>query len=266
MKSVNEKALFADYTINDNSNSFWRIGPLELVIESKPLEWRLHWSYNQEPLSAHFHFLENYTGSFSHMNTERIAFCHKNSVLSINPKLADRPIVIRPEVPFFIPPEEEITLYFTTPLWLDLQSGENTTIREIPTFRLSDTWFGPSDQSGEFCYAAKISARLDVNELKMLFHRSITSLVIKNRAADPLFLERIKLPVPNLSLYRGEDGINYTEEIIVEREKNGKTVQIALGKRPAKQFPVSHKLIGPRMTLEHSFMTRTLNSIFSTRE
>lgn len=263
---MNPSTLFSSYTIADNTNSFWRIGPLELVVESKPLEWRLHWSYNNDPLSAHYHFADNYQGNFSHMNTERVAFCHKKSNLNITPRLADRSIVIRPEVPFYIPGKEEVTLYFTTPLWLCFDSDHSTHIREIPSHRLSDTWFGPADHTGELCYAAKISARLNVNELKLLYHRAVTSLVIKNRASDPLFLERIKLPVPFLSLYRGEDGVSYTEEIAVEREKNGKTVQISLGKSPAKQFPVANKLIGPRRAMESTFMNRTFNTIFSTKE
>lgn len=254
--------LFGTYSMPPGTISAWQIGPMELVIESRAQEWRLHWDYNQEPLSDRFGFNPKHEESYEHMNTERMAYSHKSDTLTIKPQLADRPIVIRPEISFYVPPKEEIKLFLTTPLWLSLKSGESI-IREIPSFRLTDTWFGPMDDRGEYCYAAKISARLDVHELKMLYHRAITSIVIKNRASDALLLERIKLPIPHLSLYRGEDGMNYTEEIIVEREKSGKTVQINLGKRPDKDFPLSHKLIGPRKHLESSFVSRTLSSIFS---
>lgn len=107
--------LFGTYSMPSGTISSWQIGPMELVVESRAQEWRLHWDYNQLPLSDRFGFNPKHEESYEHMNTERMAYSHKSDTLTIKPQLADRPIVIRPEISFYVPPKEEIKLFLTTP-------------------------------------------------------------------------------------------------------------------------------------------------------
>ena len=59
-------------------------------------------------------------------------------ICELLPNLADRPVVARPAVPFFIPPGEELELFVSTPIWVQLRSG-TTDLVELPCLRPSDT-------------------------------------------------------------------------------------------------------------------------------
>jgi len=49
------------------------------------------------------------------------------------------------EQPLGVPPGEQASVYVSSPLWVRIETGKPAKLLcELPTFRPSDTWFGPN--------------------------------------------------------------------------------------------------------------------------
>ena len=215
----------------------WRIGPATLWAERLEHEWRV-WRDQSED------FLEGGVEVAVAAEPDEIPhkavahrFTFERSVhsLGLQPLLADRPVIVKPESPLFVPSGESITLYVSTPIWIVLQFGRPPRrLVEFPCFRPSDTWFGPSTREGELCYAARTAGRLSLDELPVRPHRALTPVRIRNRASDALLLERLKVPVMYLSMFRsaapGGNGQLWTEPVTLVREATGDLADVQLGR------------------------------------
>ena len=95
--------------------------------------------------------------------------------------------------------------------------------------RPSDTWFGPSTLEGELCYESKTAVRFNLDNVPRRPHRAISVVRIRNRTDTQLSLERLKIPLPNLSLFGTEDGQLWTESITLERDEDGENATVKLG-------------------------------------
>lgn len=253
------------YSLAGGETGAWSIGPLSLWITRLENEWQLTWESGSDPMdpALRVEVPARQTAPPSGSNFSRYGVRKTSSKLVLAPVLPDRPIVVRPVVPFYIPSHEETTLYVSTPLWVRMKVGESPkTLSEIPAFRLSDTWFGLSTTEGEICYATRTAARLRAEDLPSRPHRAITSVTIRNRSESALLLERLKLPVPFLSLFRDGEGHLYTESISLEREENDDGVRVKLGKGPHHQAGDAAKISEPRIQIEKSFMVRAFHSLF----
>jgi hypothetical protein len=176
---------------------------------------------------------------------QRFSFAETPGALLLRPALADRPVVVRPESPLAVPSGERVTLYVSTPVWVTISVGrasrraparrrsrrtaeaegppatEDIRLTEIATYRLSDTWFGPSTLVGELCYASRTAGRLDLSELPVRPHRAVTPVIIDNRATSPLVIQRLVVPIPSLALYADGVGALWTQGVTLTRESDG---------------------------------------------
>ena len=170
----------------------------------------------------------------------RFSFSESPPALLLRPVLADRPVVVRPESTLSVPSGERVTLFVSTPVWVTISVGrpsrgrrrrgrkpntrrdedalEDVLLTEIATHRLSDTWFGPSTLVGELCYASRTAGRLTIDELPIRPHRAVTPVTIDNRAATPLLVQRVLVPVPTLALFADQDGGLWTQGVSLTRE------------------------------------------------
>ncbi len=147
----------------------------------------------------------------------RIGVEGTQETIQVKPALADKAVVIRPETPFFVMPDEKITMYVATPLWFQLFRGKSSTkIYDQPVYQPSLTWFGPLTADGELCFASRVSGRLEYDELVFRPNRAYTAIRLKNESPESVLIERFKLPVQHLSLYRNEDNILWTQGVTLE--------------------------------------------------
>jgi hypothetical protein len=228
----------------------WEIGPLSLVIARTEQEWKVAyrwtgwedvdpgWSTRDE-----VGFPED-----DEWEVTRHVFSVTGSSLVLAPALADRPVVTSPRVPLFVAPRERTTLFVSSPLWLQVR-GEGQTLAEVPIRRLSDTWFGSSTREGEICYATKTRAALHVDHLELLARRAVTPVRLKNRADSALQVERLKLPVPLLSLFGSRDGTLWTEAVTMSREDSDEMAEVDLRRGPPSEAEDPKLLTGPREDL-----------------
>lgn len=243
----------------------WRLGPSRLWVERREFEWRLHQLEQAEnnDIVIEAGELTDSGEIDSKANLDRYATSSNGMLFTVTPQLADRPLVVRPETPLFVPSGEDVTLYVSTPLWMRLEAGPpNRLLSDRPTQRPSDTWFGPSTLVGELCYASRTSGRLRLAELPQRPHRAITPVRIRNNAKDVLGLERVKVPVQYLALYRSAAGGLWTQTATLIREQDGDFAALQLGRRAPSEAAGAERVTPPRQQAEGHLALRAFSRLF----
>ncbi|MGH8372249.1 MAG: hypothetical protein ACRETO_05915 [Gammaproteobacteria bacterium] len=210
----------------------WHIGPLELWAQHLAGEWRLAWRSGEELMQpvASVELGLPIRQPESDMRLCRFSFRETGKPLRLVPVLADRPVVVRPEMPLFIPSGEEVILFVSTTLWVSVYAGQHSPMLvEMPTLRPSDTWFGPNTRQGELCYASRTLAHTRVEDVIPRPHRAITPVQIRNHGHEPLLLERLSVPVPLLTLYENQAGGFWTQSVLLERSGREGHARLQLG-------------------------------------
>lgn len=248
--------------ITAGSTTYFRVGPLELFALRRTQEWRFAMRGSDDVLDPHAEREEGVRmppeEGFEHA---RFALAATGDSLVLTPALADRNVVVRPEVPFTVLPGEELTLYVTTPAWLRLSDGNGGQARQLlerPIVMPSETWFGPSTVSGALCYSSRTAARLAESELIPRPSRIASALVLRNSARDPLKLERVSVPVPFLSVFE-RGGLLWTERLVFERHRDGAVGRVEVANPPGE----ATRLSGPRMTSSSGGMMRAVSALWS---
>jgi len=262
------------FTFEEDEAGCWHVGPTTLWIHRSARSWRIiHSSTNdalddsadvQAPTAVDRTEL---TPEDPQEKSETLRFSFqalRDREIVLTPVLADRAVVIRPDSPLYVLAGESITLFASTPVWIRIEAGSpSRLLTEIPSHRPSDTWFGPSLQEGELCYAVKTAGRLRLESLPFRLHRAVTPVHVHNQASNPLLLERIQVPVPYLSLYRGVENYLWTESLTLHRESDGDLAAIRLDEEPPPDAGANERLSGPRLQLRTNMIIRTFASIFS---
>jgi hypothetical protein len=164
----------------------------------------------------------------------RFTFAETPDTITVTPELADRPVIVRPEASLTVPPGETVTLYVSSPVWMVLKvevrrarrgrtRPEPVVLAEIPTYRPSDTWFGPSTRVGELCYSVRTAARLRVSELPLRPHRAVTPVTVENQAATALQLSRVSVPMQYLALHVDRAGRLWSDGVLFTRQPDEDT-------------------------------------------
>lgn len=247
----------------------WQIGPLTLCIQRLAGEWRISRSAG---VDAHDSRVAvdvpcDCAELLNEQEVSRFGVSGDNEVLRLMPALADRDVVSSPQLPFYIPAGESVTVYVGHPLWARVLAGKNDVVLdEFAIHQPPDTWFGPDTQSGKLCYAARSFCQLRLDAVQNRPHRAITSVLVKNRASTELYLDRIKLPVPFLSIYSDPDSSSlWTEDVVLERFDNDDLAPLQVRKGSPAAVGRSLKIVEPRHATHGNVMVRAFGSLFSSR-
>ncbi len=219
------------YRVPLGQQGLWRIGPLSVWLERAPGEWRLAWERHEDHLDPAVRVvLPTDAGDLlAKKNVTRYGVSDDSDHVRLIPRLADRAIISRPENPFVVLPTDEITVYISTPIWVQITAGpKETPLSELPAYRPSDTWFGPDTMVGELCYAGRTAMRLNLEQLPFRAHRATSAVTIRNRSREPITVEKLNLPVIHLSVYEGPDRELWTEHILFERPADGDIIRLRL--------------------------------------
>lgn len=240
-----------------------RIGPLTFWVQRLEKEWRLAWQ--EDPGDAEGEALDVDRRSQAPpetVNRERVASHRVGERLVVCPRLADRPVVIRPETRFRIAPQGEVELYVGTSLWVRLEtSAPAIRLLDVPTQRPSDSWFGPSNTDGELCYAGRTAARLNARNLPASPIWALTRVHLRNRADDDLLLERLNLPVPHLALFAGDGGRLWTQTVRVDRGSDGKLAEVRIEDEAPPEAAGARRLAAPRLEMPRNVFSRALGAL-----
>ncbi|MCA9693109.1 MAG: hypothetical protein R3A51_12855 [Nannocystaceae bacterium] len=257
-------AVWGQYSLEIGARSRWQIGPLSLWIRRAEAEWRVASLAGDDPLAMTVDY-EAACSEPAPPQARRIR-CAANSesrTVTLSPALADRPVVVRPEQPVTLQPGDEVVFYVGSQLWLRIDVGEPPRMLvELPTYRLSDTWFGPSTRVGELCYASKTNARTVLAEVPGRPARALTRVRLRNRGRDNLVLERLKMPVGNLALYIGADGHHWTSQLVVQRDEDGVAAEVHVDPSAPEEAGEVSLLAGPRIPTRGMFK-RAMGALIS---
>lgn len=264
------------FSLAEETGGRWEVGPSTLWLYRTAQEWRILHRPTADPATTDPMVNRSSTTvpvpeadmdailetEDDDLQMSRYSFRRTGNRVTLHPVLADRPVVSRPEHPLYVPPDESVTLYLSTAVWIRIALDESDRLlREVPSYRMSDTWFGPSTVEGEFCYATRTAGRLRLDTLPRRLHRAVTPLQIKNEASEALALERVQLPVEYLALYKTPTNTLWTQAVTMTHTegREGAGVQIRRG-APADATD-AELLREPRESDKRGLFTATFSAV-----
>ena len=221
------------FKLEENMASRWKIACSSITLVRSPQEWRLI----RAKLDCHEEHEVEFESDFDwrkesaeDAETVRYGMSTTSPDVQLVPMLADRMVVVRPEIPFNIIGGQKVRIFVRTPIWLSVETGrDKIKLSEAPVERMSDTWFGPSTVEGQLCYAARTHGVMDINEVTKVRHRAITVINIENEGKEAMYVERLNVPVKNLALYADGEGYFWSDSVrvTVDHEKSVSDFKIA---------------------------------------
>ncbi|MFT5286977.1 MAG: hypothetical protein ACI8TQ_003152 [Planctomycetota bacterium] len=241
----------------------WRIGALDLWVSRTALDWRYGMSRSDDALDDSLLVevpLPDADADELPEEVGRFGFARTEGTIELLPVLADRPIVARPAVPFFVPPGQSIELYVSSPLWIRLSEGD-IELAELACTRPSDTWFGTNTR-GVLSYALRSRLRRRLEDVSRLPNRAISCIEVENASDSRLALERFCLPAPQLSLFAATSGLLWTEHVRVRYDDDGDLSKVELGKGPPRMAGTASLISAPRASQGRSFASVVFGGLF----
>jgi hypothetical protein len=253
----------------------WEIGPSTLWVYRSTHDWRIVHRPSTDPVTAdpmaqHSDVAvplpdDEMTAVLEadepDLITHRYGVRDTDETVALRPALADRPVVARPEHPISVLPKESVTLYLSTPLWARVELVESERrLHEVPSHRMSDTWFGPTTRTGELCYATRTAGRLRLDRVPVRLHRALTPLQVQNEAPEALALERVQLPAPHLSLYETDQDGLWTEAVTMIRRAGEPGADIRIAEGAPSEVDTATRVQEPRETTKQGLITSTFSA------
>lgn len=232
-----------------------RIGPLHLRFQSKGNELIISWARNQSWLGTQEEAFRPNEESY------RYVFPTARTELSLLPALPDRSVSTRFTTPLSVLPHDNIRFYVAAPLWVQLKPTATAPPLDIPTWRLSDTWFGPPT-SGELGYSGLLPAYFTTNQLPHRSDLAITPVNIRNDSEETLVIERLSIPSCRMALYHSEDKGFWTDTITVEHSSTVELSNVQYERRAPMEAERARQVAAPRIG-EHESMSvsRVFNAL-----
>lgn len=253
---------WGEFPLEEGQMGRWRVGPLELWVRRSELDWAYGTSRGDDPAEDALEVEVPWSPDGGERPEEagRFGAARTGPGIALAPALADRPVVARPAVPFFVLPGEKVEVFVSTPLWIRLSAGANQ-LAEVPCVRPSDTWVG-GNTGGELCYATRTRPRRQLQDVELRPQRAVSCVSIENASHERLALQRLSLPVPQLSLFASPAGQLWTELVSVRNDEDGELSEVSLGKGPPRLAGEGALVAGPRSPQGRSFGSLIFGGLF----
>lgn len=220
---MNQRIWWGETRIPMGTTTRWCVGPLTLWIHRRAGEWRMaRHEDDRAPIGRiETAVPEGADDLWQRDGVERFALgADQGDTVTLTPQLADRPVVARPDRSLFIPPDADMSVYVSSPVWVAV-SASGRQLAAFPIDTPFGTWFGPSPREGELCYATRTACRLRWDDGLFRPHRALTAVRVQNRAREALPFDRIKIPVHLLALYVAPDGTLWSQDVVLGVEPDG---------------------------------------------
>jgi hypothetical protein len=175
----------------------------------------------------------------------------------ISPALADRPLVVAPEVPFRLAPGITARIYVRIPLWvrITLAGPTDVVLLEEPTVVMSDTWWGDLG-TGELAYWLPTRARREVDDTLFEPHLVMCPLVLENESEDTLPVEKLAIRVMHMSIFRSGSRL-WANQTLVRYEDEPEGSRIDMAERPPTEAAGAELLSSPREKIPRGLRATT---------
>lgn len=253
--SVSTTSPWGDFEFEVGQCRFWRIGPLGFWIARTPQEWRVAW----EDAGA-----EGLTVAAVQPPPDTAAWTRWAGELSLgairlSPVTPDRSVVVRPEQAFRILQHGSARIYVSLPVWVRLElltDAEPLRMIDLPTVRLSNTWFG-SFFEGELCYWLETSARRTAEGQPARPHVATAPVLVQNAGKEELPLESVCLHAAHLAVYEDQHGL-WTSEVRVTSSGVKDPQRIEMSPGPPPGAPGAEARSQPREQQRGGILARTV--------
>lgn len=272
------------HALTPDRTDFWQVGPLKLWVHSSPHRLQFRWTTGSErPGTNAGDFLDGHirsvpgsqdpSGSLieAPANADSITCAYSGTGrgdLVLSPSLPDRAVVVRTRGTVGVLPGEDVTFYMIVPLSLriELQGEPSKLLHEVPTYRLSDTWFGPMSNMGSLCFASASELYVDLRQVPLRPHCAITAITVRNLGTDTLKMERLSIPFARLSLFYSQRTGFWTDRLIYERRDDDEMAALKLDRQPPQEASPTQFVTGPRLAVgDSSSVVRAFSAIFGDR-
>jgi len=259
---------WGEFEFKPRETRYWQLGPFSLWVQRTPAEFRVTTGSGVDLDQTALRVGETWSESIPEGHElVRYSVGEAEQGLEIVPLMADRSIIVKSDTTFIVPPGRTVMAYVSSPLWMRAQLLEpKRVLHEEPMLRPSDTWWGPSTLEGELCYAIRTSVRYDLDNLPLRPHRAVSAVWVVNQAKTPLQLDRIRLPIPNLSLFSDTNGRLWTEAVTLVRGQDDDLASVRLEKSPPVEAGPCAKVVGPRFEPEKNLLIRAFAGLLGQRK
>jgi hypothetical protein len=258
------KRWFGQFELPENTTGHWQIGPYRLWLQRNPNEIKVASFHGDDPHETRVRVdipAEN-DDPLPEVEVRRFGFDRSVRAVTIAPALADRAVVVSPQEPLHLPPRERVTLYISTPIWVQVSVEDaRAPLVDEPTLRPTDTWFGPSTMKGELCYATKTAARLTRENLPVRPYRVVSEVDIRNRSNGTLTVEHLRIPFVHLSVYVASTGDLWTEPVTFDHVEEENMASVRLGSGPPAEAAGAVQIAGPRSPMDAGLLIRTFGRL-----
>lgn len=261
-ESEQQRPWWAEYELGIGEVAGWEIGPLRLWLQRGAAEWRMAHDWVDAHEQRGWRVVRPAVFPEGNVEAERFALSATDSGVRLRPLPADRPVVARPKTPFRVLPGQQSRVYVSAPLWVETSVTDGgVVLSELPTKRLSDTWFGSTTREGELCYVLRTNARTELEEMPRASYRLLTPVVIQNRSETALLVERLNLPVPFLSIYRSTTRETWSEEVHMLWKEGGDMAELDIRKGAPAEARGAALLGAPRRLARKGHVFRAFGSL-----
>ncbi|MFW5744382.1 MAG: hypothetical protein ACOC2D_13990 [Spirochaetota bacterium] len=236
---------------SDEGGASWQVGRCRLWVRSARDEWELAWRH-----------IETDDEIPEAVPEADLAWTRYVTVaddrVEVVPALPDRPVVVRPASPIAILPGRWGGFFFRVPLWIRFVSrgeGRPSTMEEVPSRRLTSTWFGDL-ATGELCYAIEAPLERRLDDLHMDDAFAACEVMVRNNSRERLRFERICVHVEHMRLYDGADRL-WTNELRVSFRGADQVSQLTFLPRPPARAGDAEPLSQPRIAPETGLLKRS---------
>jgi hypothetical protein len=217
-------------------------------------------------------FLEDF-GDGSEYDWTRIVTPVSRPVLRAIPAMPDKPLVVRPEYPIFLPSGKEGLFFVEIPMWIRITGSEGKgfsgelLLNEVAVQEMSKTWFG-NLSAGELCYVYRTRAANEIPPIDAAASSEISPapfvstavcpVAVKNSASSLLEFGRFCLRTEFLSIFAGDDRL-WTSAVQLEYRGQEEAAQSTGSEAPKQLTGVGTLLTPPRAVPDNSIVRKSFS-------
>jgi hypothetical protein len=207
--------MFGDHTIQIGDRKQWSAGPIDIMACRQHGELRIGRRQTRDALSQDITEQtkpEQNSTATEFVTTRFSTLEHAVNTISVSPRPAPMPLVVSLREPVVLRPNSVTSVFVSTPIWIAFSTKQLTKpFHEVPSLDLKQTWFGPNHREGELCLSCTNRGTIHTEFVTHHALRALTRLEVHQPSGKPFHLEKLKLPMPALHLYRDDKSHLHTD-------------------------------------------------------
>lgn len=191
----------------------------------------------------------------------RFAYPDATEEVTIKPVFPNLPVIISSEYSLRIASGSKIQIFTRIPVWVQISLGKsNYMLTEIPSAKLSRTWFG-NPIEGELCWWQSTRARRNLDEVEASPFLINCPILIDNKTHADLNFEKFCYRVDRLSIF-DVDGNLWADETLIEYHGEEQNSDVSMSGKLPSGMNKGILVTPPKNPISKSFATRTFKKLF----